>query len=173
VLDCGLAKVRDGRDGGELTELATVTADGTHAGVILGTVAYMSPEQARGQLVDRRSDIWAFGCVLFEMLTGRSAFAGATVSDTIARVLEREPDWAQLPASTPAGIRPILRRCLEKNLKHRFRDIGDVRIALEDAIATDVSLPIAPRTVAALSALARRHDRGGRHTHDGNAALEG
>ena len=148
VLDFGLAKVHEARDDGEVTELPTVTSDGTQTGVILGTAAYMSPEQARGQSVDRRTDIWAFGCVLYEMLTGRVAFGGATVSDTIAQVLEREPDWTQLPASTPAGIRAILRRCLEKNLKQRFRDIGDVRIALEDAIATAASRPNAPRTEA-------------------------
>jgi len=147
VLDFGLAKVREAR-AGELTALPTVMADGTRDGVILGTPAYMSPEQARGQPVDRRTDIWAFGCVLFEMLTGRAAFIGATMSDTLARVLEREPDWTRLPASTSAGIRAILRRCLEKDLKQRFRDIGDVWIALEDATATNTSDNAAPRTEA-------------------------
>ena len=87
----------------------------TEAGVILGTAAYMSPEQARGVAVDKRTDIWAFGCVLYEMLTGRTAFPGETVSDTLAAVLEREPDWNALPADTPSSVRRLLRRCLEKD----------------------------------------------------------
>ena len=105
-------------------------------GMILGTPAYMSPEQARGQAVDKRADIWAFGCVLFEMLTGRMAFSGETVSDTIAAILERQPDWSALPAATPPNIRQVLSRCLEKDPKRRWRDIGDVRIALDDAERT-------------------------------------
>ncbi len=144
--DFGVAKVREASGDGDVTELPTVTADGTRDGVILGTAASMSPEQARGQSVDRRTYIWAFGCVLYEMLTGRAAFAGATVSDTLARVLEHEPDWSRLRASAAPGVRSVLGRCLAKDPKQRFRDIGDVRIALEDAIATDVSRPIAPRT---------------------------
>jgi Tol biopolymer transport system component len=146
VLDFGLAKVRETAEDAELAELPTITADVTHAGAVLGTAGYMSPEQARGQSVDRRADIWAFGCVLFEMLTARAAFAGATISDTIARVLEHEPDWSQLPASAAPTVRSILRRCLEKNLKHRFRDIGDVRIALEDATGREPDEPAEPRT---------------------------
>ena len=102
--------------------------------MILGTAAYMSPEQARGQAVDKRTDIWAFGCVLYEMLTGRIAFAGETVSDTIAAILEREPDWSRLPASTPANIHRLLQRCLEKDARRRLRDIGDARMELDDAI---------------------------------------
>jgi Tol biopolymer transport system component/tRNA A-37 threonylcarbamoyl transferase component Bud32 len=134
VLDFGLAKAFDSRID-EAAESPTMTAAGTRAGVILGTAAYMSPEQARGQAVDKRADIWAFGCVLYEMLTGRAAFAGQTVSDTVARILEGEPDWSRLPERTPAALRRLLRRCLEKDRKHRFRDVGDVRIALEDAVA--------------------------------------
>ena len=93
----------------------------------------MSPEQARGKPVDKRTDIWAFGCVLFEMLTGRRAFRGETPSDTIAAVLEREPDWSWLPDATPLRIRRVLRRCLEKDPNRRLHDIADARIELEDA----------------------------------------
>ena len=105
----------------------------TQAGMILGTPAYMTPEQARGRPVDKRADIWAFGCVLFEMLTGRSPFAGETISDTIARTLEREPEWQALPASTPAKIRELLRRCLQKDGQHRLQEIADARIEIEEA----------------------------------------
>jgi serine/threonine-protein kinase len=136
VLDFGLAKVvGDEAVRPSSSEMATATIEGTRDGVILGTVAYMSPEQARGQLVDKRTDIWAFGCVLFEMLSGRMAFSGATVSDTIAAVLEREPEWDRLPAATSKGIRRLLRRCLEKDPKQRLRDIGDARIELDEALA--------------------------------------
>ena len=95
----------------------------------------MSPEQARGKAVDKRTDIWAFGCVLYEMLTGRLAFAGETTSDTIAAILEREPDWNALPGATPDTIRHLLQRCLEKDPKRRLRDIGDARAEIDDAIA--------------------------------------
>ncbi len=134
VLDFGLAKVFAGESGPDLTQSPTVTVGGTREGAILGTAAYMSPEQARGQAVDKRSDIWAFGCVFYEMLTGRLAFPGQTVSDVIAAILEREPDWSVLPESTPPAIRKLLARCLEKNKRTRLRDIGDVRIELEDAL---------------------------------------
>jgi Tol biopolymer transport system component len=131
VLDFGLAKVASpDSSGSDLTH--------SRAGAIFGTAAYMSPEQARGQTVDKRADIWAFGCVLFEMLTGRVAFAGETASDTIAKVLEREPDWSVLPAATPARIRQLLVRCLTKDPKQRLRDIGDVRIEMD---AADDALP--------------------------------
>jgi serine/threonine protein kinase/Tol biopolymer transport system component len=132
VLDFGLAKAAAG-DGStpDLTQSPTVTIAGTREGVILGTAAYMSPEQARGKPVDTRTDIWAFGCVLYEMLTGRGAFKGDTVSDTIAAILEREPDWQALPpAATP--LTGVLRRCLEKDVKRRLRDIGDVKLLLDD-----------------------------------------
>jgi hypothetical protein len=102
-------------------------------GIILGTAAYMSPEQARGKAVDKRSDIWAFGCLLYEMLSGRSAFGGETISDTIAKILEREPDWQALSASTPAKIRDLLRRCLQKDQQRRLHDIADARIEIEEA----------------------------------------
>ena len=110
---------------------------GTSAGVILGTAPYMSPEQARGKAVDKRTDIWAFGCVLYQMLTGRRAFCGETVSDTIAAILEREPDWTAMPAGTPPAVRRLLQRCLEKDARRRLRDIGDVRHWLEEVPSRD------------------------------------
>ena len=133
VLDFGLAKAAAG-DGAtaDLTQSPTITVGGTRGGAILGTAAYMSPEQARGQPVDKRTDIWAFGCVLYEMLTGRLAFPGQTVSDVIAAILEREPDWSALPTATPPAVRDLLRRCLEKDPKRRLRDIGDAQRELED-----------------------------------------
>jgi Tol biopolymer transport system component len=124
VLDFGLAKP---------ASLDSQPNDpiGSHEGLILGTAAYMSPEQARGRSVDKRTDIWAFGCVLYEMLTGRAAFPGDTISDTIAKILEREPDWSALPAQTPAPLERLLRRCLVKESRGRIRDIGDVRIEMQ------------------------------------------
>jgi len=101
--------------------------------MILGTAAYMSPEQARGQAVDKRTDIWAFGCVLYEMLTGRLAFHGGTLSDTIAAILDRAPDWRALPQKTPAGVQRLLQRCLAKDSNRRLHDIADARIELDDA----------------------------------------
>jgi serine/threonine-protein kinase len=130
VLDFGIAKMRAPDEA--VAEASTVTAVGTRAGTLLGTAAYMSPEQARGQAVDKRTDIWAFGCVLYEMLTGQPAFAGTTMSDTIARVLEREPAWERLPTSTPLHVRRLLHRCLEKDPKRRLRDIGDALIDPDD-----------------------------------------
>src|SRR5262249_9053749 len=94
----------------------------------------MSPEQARGRVVDKRTDIWAFGCVLFEMLTGTAPFGGATVTDTLAAIIGRDPDWTKLPSSTPAGIQKLMRRCLEKETKRRLRDMGDVSIEIGDAL---------------------------------------
>lgn len=136
VLDFGLAKVfateESGNDAAQTPEIAAVQ---TREGVIAGTASYMSPEQARGKTVDKRTDIWAFGCVLFEMLTVRTAFAGETGSDTIVAVLEREPDWSALPAETPPSIRRLLHRCLEKDPKRRLRDIGDARPEIEEALS--------------------------------------
>src|SRR6187399_3340105 len=117
VLDFGLAKAMEPAPGSSpsVSQSPTITTPAmTQAGLILGTAAYMSPEQARGKAVDRRADIWAFGAVLFEMLTGKRAFRGEDVTDTLAAVLQREPDWSALPASTPAAVRVLLRRCLEK-----------------------------------------------------------
>jgi len=138
VLDFGLAKGTPTPASGSdphLSHSPTMTEGATAAGVILGTAAYMSPEQARGKPVDRRTDIWSFGCVLYECLTGRRTFEGETISDMIARILEREPDWSALPAATPTKARELLRHCLEKEAKKRLRDIGDARIELEEAVA--------------------------------------
>ena len=134
VLDFGLAKALESDVSPQgVTMSPTMTSPAvTSMGVVLGTAAYMSPEQARGQFVDRRSDIWAFGCVLYEMLSGRSVFARATVADTVAVILEREPDWSALPSSTPVILRRLLRRCLDKNRNQRLRDIADARHALDD-----------------------------------------
>jgi serine/threonine protein kinase len=134
VLDFGLAKLDlIGAESSETSSQSpTVTYGGTRDGIILGTAAYMSPEQARGQAVDKRTDIWAFGCVLYEMLTGRAAFAGKTVSDTIAAILEREPDWKALPPPLPPSVRHLLRRCFEKDARQRLRDIGDAKSELRE-----------------------------------------
>ena len=135
VLDFGLAKAAAGDTSSpDLSQLPTVTTDATREGMIVGTAAYMSPEQARGRSVDKRTDIWAFGCVLFEILSGRKAFSGDTMSDTIAAILEREPTWDNLPIASPSTVRRLLRRCLEKDPKRRLRDIGDARLELEDAL---------------------------------------
>ena len=135
VLDFGLAKALDPVSSPyvEVMNSPTFTSPAhmTRPGVILGTAAYMSPEQARGLVLDKRTDIWAFGCVLYETLTGRVPFKGATVSDTIVAILSGEPDWEALPDATPAGVRVLLQRCLEKDPKRRLRDIGDARIELD------------------------------------------
>jgi serine/threonine protein kinase/Tol biopolymer transport system component len=139
ILDFGLAKTVGGDNSAPgLTHVPTLTEDGAREGPVLGTAAYMSPEQARGVAVDKRTDIWAFGCVLYEMLTGRIAFAGATTSDTIAKILEREPDWSALPAATPTLLKRLLIRCLVKDPKQRLRDIGDFRIDID---GVDDALP--------------------------------
>jgi Tol biopolymer transport system component len=128
VLDFGLAKPASPRAG---SEHSTTVTQVTQAGTIMGTAAYMAPEQARGQIVDKRADIWAFGAVLFEMLSGKRAFGGATVSDSLAAVLAREPDFSALPPATPPHVRRLIERCLCKNPKLRLRDIGDVGILLD------------------------------------------
>ncbi len=135
VLDFGLAKASAGDDELDLSNASTLITMGTEEGRILGTPAYMSPEQARGKAVDKRTDIWAFGIVLYELLTGKRAFRGETPSDTLAAVLEREPDWQVLPPATPPKIRDLLRRCMQKDSQHRLRDIGDARIEIEEALA--------------------------------------
>ncbi len=136
VLDFGLAKAVDpAASSSDVANSPTLTAHATAFGMILGTAAYMAPEQAKGKPVDKRADIWAFGVVLFEMLTGRAAFAGDTVTDIIAAVVTREPDWTLLPAATPVAIRRLLTRCLEKDPKRRLRDIGDARFEIDETIA--------------------------------------
>jgi len=159
VLDFGLAKGGMGSGSGSdvsLSHSPTLTHQHTGAGVILGTAAYMSPEQARGRTVDKRTDIWSFGCVLYECLTGRQAFAGDTVSDLIARILERDPDWEALPSRTPQRIRDLLKRCLEKDSRQRLRDIGDARIEIDNVIATRTSSPDAIAAAAHRSRLKLR-----------------
>jgi len=147
ILDFGLAKAYEGglgQPGGDPSQSPTMAHHGTEAGVILGTAAYMSPEQARGKPLDKRADIWAFGVVLFEMLTGKRLFPGETLSDTLAAVLTHEPDWTLLPLSTPAGVRRLLARCLERDAKKRLRDIGDSRLELDDAPETTARAKSAP-----------------------------
>src|SRR6202049_4357531 len=134
VIDFGLAKAFSGDASKEdPSDLPTLSMPPTMHGVILGTAAYMGPEQARGKAVDKRTDIWAFGCVLFELLTGRQAFQGNTLADTLAAVLEREPDWPLLPPSTPAKIQALLHRCLQKDRLRCLHDIADARIEIEEA----------------------------------------
>jgi len=141
ILDFGLARAL-GRErvGDDSAESETLERDLTASGVVLGTPAYLSPEQARGQAVDRRTDLWAFGCVLFEALTGRQAFTGETVSDTIVAILEREPALDLLPAETPPAIRALVRRCLRKESTERQRDAGDAGLALKE----DSPEPVVP-----------------------------
>jgi serine/threonine protein kinase/Tol biopolymer transport system component len=134
VLDFGLAKVWDGAPQSDLSRSPRLTAIDTGERTILGSPAYMSPEQARGQPLDRRTDIWSFGCVLYEMLTARAAFARDTITDTLTAVVEREPDWQALPAATPPSVRRLLQRCLDKDATRRLHDIGDARVDLDDAL---------------------------------------
>ncbi len=135
VLDLGLAKAMDVKSElSDSSESPTLQLEQTRPGVIVGTIEFMSPEQARGKPVDKRTDVWAFGCVLFEMLSGRRAFSGETPSDAIAAILTREPDWSVLPAATTPRVRELLERCLQKDPNHRLRDIGDARIVLEEAV---------------------------------------
>ena len=136
VLDFGLAKADPTSTGViDFSTSPTITHDPTAAGVILGTAAYMSPEQARGKPADRRADVWAFGVVFFELLTGKRLFAGETVSDTLAAVLRAEPEWESLPSDTPPAIKRLLRRCLERNVRKRLQDISEARIAIENAMS--------------------------------------
>ncbi|MGH9661683.1 MAG: protein kinase domain-containing protein [Bryobacteraceae bacterium] len=144
VLDFGLAKSEKDSPTAMMAETL-----GTAAGTVLGTACYMSPEQARGADTDRRTDIWAFGCVLFEMLTARRAFDGPSPTDVLVSILEREPDWSGLPAKTPPQVERVVRRCLEKDVRRRLRDVGDARLELEDALAPGVSVgPSAERSAA-------------------------
>ncbi|HEX4544465.1 MAG TPA: protein kinase [Candidatus Acidoferrum sp.] len=153
VLDFGLAKALDeDLTQTDISKSPTLTAAATTAGFILGTAGYMSPEQARGKSVDRRSDIWSFGAVLFEMLTGKMAFYGETVSDTLAAVIRAEPNWLLLPANVPRAIRTLLLRCLHKDPRQRLQSIGEARIAIENSLSgsssseqLDPSPVVAPR----------------------------
>ena len=166
VLDFGLAKAMDAGASGTGSPAASPTmmqsptltaAHGTQLGVILGTAAYMAPEQARGGAVDKRADIWAFGVVLWEMLTGRRLFEGETVSDTLAAVLRAEVDYSALPATAPPALRSLLRRCLERNPKNRLHDIADARIVLDEILAGPSEGAAAPPAAVAAAPGWRRH----------------
>jgi Tol biopolymer transport system component len=147
VLDFGLAKAWGGDDAADssagLSRSPTLAQTGTLAGVILGTAGYMAPEQAAGRPVDRRADVWAFGVVLFEMLTGRPLFTGETASEVLASVIKEEPDWTRLPAGLPPGLTRLLRRCLRKKPRERLRDIGDARLEIEELMAAVDPTPAA------------------------------
>jgi len=150
VLDFGLATTWESRAGASGLSLSpTITSHHTKAGVILGTAAYMSPEQARGKPVDKRADIWAFGVVLFELLTGRQLFEGEMVTDVLANVLKQEVPWDALPATVPRQLRHLLHRCLERQPSERMRDIGDVRWALAEITRTDGEIAEGPAAVPA------------------------
>ena len=145
VLDFGLAKAFGGdKSAIDPHDLPTGSLAGTLKGTILGTPAYMSPEQASGKTVDKRTDIWAFGCVLYELLTGKQAFTGDTVTEIIASVLKSEPDWSALPADTAPHVRVLLKRCLRKDLPGRFRDATDIRIQIEEMRSASPALAEPP-----------------------------
>ena len=155
VLDFGLAKLLEpsSGEGTGLSNSPTMLMSGTLGGAILGTAGYMSPEQARGQPVDRTSDVWAFGCVLYEMLSGRQAFDGESVSDILGSVLKVEPDWNALPAGTPPDLCKLLRRCLQKDRKRRLRDVADARIEIEEmGLESSVPPRRGPRSAWVLAA---------------------
>src|SRR5436309_654951 len=145
VLDFGLAKalqpqLADGGMSNSPTQLSSVNAQGN---VLIGTAAYMSPEQLRGRVADERSDIWAFGCVLYEMLTGKQTFTGETMTDLIGGIVRIEPDWNVLPAGTPPAARSLVKRCLDKDRRRRFNAVGDVRFDLEEALTAPAAMPAA------------------------------
>ena len=159
VLDFGLAKALEpaGMIGADVMSSPTITSPAmTQLGMILGTAAYMSPEQAKGRQADKRSDVWAFGAVLYEMLSGQRAFKGDDVSDTLAAVLRQDIDWNALPASTPASVRRLMARCLDRDVRRRLRDIGEARIAMDDPAALAIGDDSG-------RAHARRRGRCGRH----------
>jgi Tol biopolymer transport system component/tRNA A-37 threonylcarbamoyl transferase component Bud32 len=161
VLDFGLAKAMDpaGKSSADVANSPTLTARGTAMGVIIGTAAYMAPEQARGKVVDKRADIWAFGLVVYEMFTGRRAFGGEEVSDVLAAVLRQDIDWSALPADLPAPLQKLLRRCLERDPRKRLRDIGEARVLLEDPHALDPAVASSPTAIAAPVVTATRWQR--------------
>ena len=166
VLDFGLAKAfqPDASDPGmSQSPTISLTAAATQMGMVLGTAAYMAPEQASGKVVDKRADVWAFGVVLYEMLTGTRPFVGDDVSKTLARVIDREPDWTALPDNVPPGLSNFLRHCLQKNPKKRIRDIGDVSLAMEGRVRDDGQHPVGTGCRADASCLAatrEHHDSG-------------
>jgi len=146
VLDFGLAKALESDPSSiDISTSPTISRMATMQGVLLGTAAYMAPEQAKAKPLDRRADIWAFGCVLYEMLTGKVAFPGDSVTDTLAGVIRAEPDWSQLPSPTPMRVRVLLQRCLQKDPKQRLRDIGDARISLDEVASGAPEGTVSPR----------------------------
>ena len=161
VLDFGLAKAVDpaGTSSANAMNSPTLSIHATKAGIILGTAAYMSPEQARGKAVDRRADVWAFGCVLFEMLTGRRAFPGDDVTDTIVSVVSKEPDWSALPSTVPFDVRRLLTRCLKKDPKARMRDIGEARLAIDEGPSAVTTASVADAHAGSGSTPATRTPR--------------
>ncbi len=165
-MDFGLAKALDTASESDPSQSPTVAAGATQTGMMMGTAAYMSPEQARGKPVDKRTDIWAFGAVLFEMLTGERAFPGQAIADSVARIIERDPDLDALPRDVPPSLRLLVRRCLEKDRRDRLRDIGDARIEIKHALAAppandtyrNPSVP-ASSEVEAVQVLGRKENR--------------
>jgi eukaryotic-like serine/threonine-protein kinase len=149
ILDFGLARVIDSDPTASVSNSPTLTFAATQAGVVLGTAAYMSPEQAKGRVADRRSDVWAFGCVFFEMLTGKRVFEGEDVSETLAAVLRADPDWNVLPADVPPGVRTVIKRCLTRDRKTRIPEISTVRFLLQDALTAPAAPEPAPVVAAA------------------------
>src|SRR5262245_17021112 len=145
VLDFGLAKAFENEPANAaLSNSPTISMAATNAGIIMGTAAYMSPEQAKGKTVDRRTDIWAFGCVLYELLSGTQAFYGEDVTDVLAAVVRAEPDWTRLPKGTPFAIRNLMRRCLQKDKTLRLRDAGDAHIEIHEALSATSVGPTTP-----------------------------
>jgi len=156
LLDFGLAKALESIVvNSDISSSPTFTHMATQAGLILGTAAYMSPEQAKGRPVDRRADIWAFGCVLFEMLTGKMVFSGESVTDTLAEIIKAEPGWSLIPANTPKPIRTLLQRCLKKDAKQRLQAIGEARIIIEDVLAAPAGTSVAEAEPAKAAAKRR------------------
>jgi eukaryotic-like serine/threonine-protein kinase len=148
VLDFGLARATGGSSSSDVMNPPTLTFAATQAGVILGTAAYMAPEQAKGRAVDKRSDIWAFGVLLFEMLAGSHPFRGETISEMIAAIIKDSPAWAVLPKDLPPALHALLHRMLEKDPRRRLRDIGDARLVLEDVAAGTEADPVASAPVS-------------------------
>ena len=167
ILDFGLAKMVSGASGPDAT-VATMSSPTvlspamTQIGIILGTAAYMAPEQARGRAIDRRVDVWAFGCILFEMLSGTRPFGGETVSDVLSAIVSRDPDWTALPEQTSVEIRKLLYRCLEKDPRRRLRDIGEARLICENPHTGDVASAEGPSTQAELDTSCSRSSAGHR-----------
>ena len=171
VLDFGLAKAMDLPFAGDMSRSPTIALHDSRPGDVVGTPEFMSPEQARGKETDRRTDIWAFGCVVFEMLTGKRAFTGETVPDVLAAILDREPKWEALPARTPQRIRDLLVRCLEKDPGRRLRDAGDARLELEATLAGMSGAGGLPGSRPALAL--EGHRGGGRRRGDRHRRLSG